>query len=54
MRLDVGAPCEERQLRALEGRIGVPLPESFREVLLRFSGEVDFGWQFAEGTGWLR
>lgn len=42
--LQIGKPASEQQIERVEQKLGLRLPESFRETLLDFSGHVDFGW----------
>lgn len=40
----LGPPMPEAEVAALEQGLGFALPVSFREVLLNFSGQVEYRW----------
>ena len=42
--LSIARPASPRRLRALEKQAGVPFPRQLRELMLRFSAKVSFGW----------
>jgi hypothetical protein len=43
--LAVGIPASEKQILDVENRLGIRLPECFREVLQNFAGSLDFYWE---------
>lgn len=48
--LRVGPPASLREVNDVESALGRPLPRDFRDVLLTFSGEVQFFWFLPQGT----
>ena len=42
--LKIARPAGPRRLRAIERQAGVPFPWQLRELMLRFSAKVTFGW----------
>jgi len=44
VRLDIDPPATETEIRRVETRHGLTVPTQLREVLLRRSAEVNFGW----------
>jgi cell wall assembly regulator SMI1 len=42
-------PASERDVRALESELGMPIPASFREVLTEVSEHVEFRWFAPDG-----
>lgn len=47
-RLDVGLPASPSDLAPIEAVLGLTIPESFRDVLLRYASHIDFFWFFAK------
>src|SRR3954454_11793628 len=43
-RLDIDPPATETEIRRVETRHGLTIPIQLREVLLRRSAQVNFGW----------
>lgn len=42
--LRIGPPVNSLRLKAIETELGLPFPTQLRELMLRFSGKVAFGW----------
>lgn len=41
----IARPANARRLQALETEVGLPFPTQLRELMLRFSAKVTFGWR---------
>ncbi|NMO95328.1 SMI1/KNR4 family protein [Paenibacillus lemnae] len=46
--IEIGAPATEDEIKSVEHQLGTTLPESFKQVLLNFSGDFSFRWFFPE------
>lgn len=45
----ISQPANSDDVMALEEKLGFSIPPSFKEVLLNFSGKVEFRWFFPDG-----
>lgn len=45
----ISPPANSDDVQALEEKLGFSIPHSFKDVLIEFSGKVEFRWFFPEG-----
>jgi cell wall assembly regulator SMI1 len=49
-RVHITKPATETQVEVVEKKLGLRLPESFRDILLNFSASVEFGWDLDDAV----
>jgi hypothetical protein len=49
-RFEIAPPATERQIEALEAKLGCPIPSSFRKILMQYSSALCIEWALPKGT----